>query len=220
MPQQYNCFDLKIELKPTITHEYDEILGMTLYSIVYDDQALWTWKGSEHEYKNILGLLKIINLSRNHLFGQIVSNIGALQSLDFLDISKNQLSGRIPFSLSHIDRLSVLDLSNNNLSGKLLTGPQLSTFDASSYEGNPNLYGQPLPKLCLGERIAQNPAMNGSREHVGIQEEEEGFIYLGFYVSVALGFIAGFWGVVGTLLLNMSLRVTYFRFLNDFKDRL
>ena len=44
----------KLSSSTTITHEYIEILGMTLYSIIYDDQALWTWKGSEHEYKNIL----------------------------------------------------------------------------------------------------------------------------------------------------------------------
>ena len=138
-----------------------------------------------------------------------------LQSLDALDLSKNQLSGGIPSSLAHIDRLSVLDLSNNNLSGKIPTSPQLDTFNASSYEGN-----APLPKKCLGEEIAQNPAMNRSREHAGMQDEREGFISIGFYVSAALGFIAGFWGVVGTLVLNMALRVAYFRFLNDFKDRL
>nr|POF18752.1 brassinosteroid lrr receptor kinase brl2 [Quercus suber] len=202
------------------------------------------WKGKEHEYKNILGLLKSIdlssnnltgripgeivelvglvslNLSRNRLTGQITSEIDMLQSLDALDLSKNQLSGGIPSSLSHIDRLSVLDLSSNNLSGKIPTSPQLDTFNASSYEGNPNLCGAPLPKKCLWEEIAQNPAMNRSREHAGMQDEREGFISIGFYVSAALGFIAGFWGVVGTLVLNMALRVAYFRFLNDFKDRL
>ena len=110
-------------------------------------------------------------------------------------------------------------MSNNNLSGKIPTSPQLDTFNASSYEGNPNLCRAPHPKKCLGEEIAQNPAMNGSREHVGMQDEKEGFITLGFYVSVVLGFITGFWGVVGTLILNKSLRVAYFRFLDDFKDR-
>ena len=106
------------------------------------------------------------------------------------------------------------------MSGKIPTSPQLDTFNASSYEGNPNLCRAPHPKKCLGEEIAQNPAMNGSREHAGMQDEKEGFISIGFYVSVALGFIASFWGVVGTLVLNMSLRVAFFRFLNGFKDRL
>ena len=61
----------KLSSSTTITHEYIEILGMTLCSIIYDDQALWTWKGSEHEYKNILGLLKSIDLSSNKLIGTI-----------------------------------------------------------------------------------------------------------------------------------------------------
>ena len=46
-----------------------------------------------------------------------------------------------------------------------------------SYEGNPNLCEAPLPKKCLGEEIAQNPAMNRSREHVGMQDEKKKGLY-------------------------------------------
>ncbi|XP_050289382.1 receptor-like protein EIX2 isoform X1 [Quercus robur] len=229
----------------TITHYHTTwVSNSSLFFMSYDDRMFFMWKGKEHEYKNTLGFLKgvdlssnnltwwipgeivelvelvSLNLSRNCLTGQITSDIVMLQSLEALDLSKNHLSGGIPSSLSHIDRLSVLDLSNNNVSGKIPTSPHLDTFIPSSYEGNPNLCGAPLPKKCSGEEIAQNPAMNGSREHAGMQDEREGFISIGFYVSVALGFIAGFWGVVGTLVLNVSLRVAYFRLLNNFKDRL
>ncbi|XP_030970940.1 receptor-like protein EIX2 [Quercus lobata] len=235
----------KVSPNATISHSHEtQVSDNTLFDMSYDDRMFFMWKGKEHEYKNILGLLKSIdlssnnltgripreivelvglvslNLSRNRLTGQITSEIDMLQSLDALDLSQNQLSGGIPSSLSHIDRLSVLDLSNNNFSGKIPTSPHLDTFKATSYEGNPNLCGVPLPKKCSGEEIAQNPAMNRSREHAGRQDEKEGLISIGFYVSVALGFIAGFWGVVGTLVLNMSLRVAFFRFLNNFKDRL
>ena len=235
----------KVSPNATISHSYNTWVSNNSYFMMsYVDRMFFMWKRREHEFKNILGLLKSIdlsgnnltglipreiveliglvslNLSRNCLTGQITSDIDMLQSLEALDLSKNHLSGGIPSSLSHIDRLSVLDLSNNSLSGKIPTSPHLDTFNASSYEGNPNLCGAPLPKKCSGEEIAQNPAMNGSREHAGMQDEREGFISVGFYVSVALGFIAGFWGVVGTLVLNMSLRVAFFRFLNDFKDRL
>ena len=165
----------------TITHYYTTwVSSKSLLSMLYADRMFFMWKGKEYEYKNILGLLKSVdlssnnltgripgeivelvglislnlsrNLSRNYLTGQITSEIDMLQSLDALDLSKNQLSGGIPSSLSHIDCLSVLDLSNNNLSKKIPTSPHLDTFNASSYEGNPNLCGAPLPKKCPGRK--------------------------------------------------------------------
>ena len=111
-------------------------------------------------------------------------------------------------------------MSNNNLSRKIPIGSQLYTFNAFAYEGNPNLYGFPLPKKCLREDTTQNPTMNTGSDHAGIQEEEDGFVTLGFYVSVTLGFVVGFWGVFGTMVLNRSWRFSYFKFLNNFKDKL
>ena len=111
-------------------------------------------------------------------------------------------------------------MSNNNLSGKIPTGSQLNTFNATTYEGNPNLWGFPLPNKCSGEDTTQNPVVNTSSGHAIIQEEEDGFVTLGFYVSVTLGFVVGFWGVVGTMVLNRSWRFSYFKFLNNFKDKL
>ncbi|KAK9178098.1 hypothetical protein WN943_027288 [Citrus x changshan-huyou] len=96
-------------------------------------------RGSEHEYKSTLGLVKCLdlssnkldgaipeeimdlvglialNLSRNHLTGPITPKIGELTSLDFLDLSRNLFSGSIPSSLSQLSGLGVLDLSYNNL---------------------------------------------------------------------------------------------------------
>ncbi|XP_050290622.1 receptor-like protein EIX2 [Quercus robur] len=172
--------------------------------------------------------LEVLNLKRNQILGSLLDPT-TFPSLRVLSLSQNHLNGAIPVSLGKLSNLEGLYLRHNSLEGviskahfskltklkKIPTSPQLDTFNASSYEGN-----APLPKKCLGEEIAQNPTMNRSREHAGMQDEREGFISIGFYVSVALGFIAGFWGVVGTLVLNMSLRVAYFRFLNDFKDRL
>ena len=86
-----------------------------------------------------------------------------------------------------------MDLSNNNLSGKILVGPQLNTFNATAYEGNPNLCGFPLPKKCFGEEITLNSTVNGG--HASMQDEEDGFITLGFYVCAALGFVISFWHI-------------------------
>ena len=204
----------------------------------YVDSALIPWKGGEFEYKNILGLVRSIdlssnklsgeipkeitklmelislNLSRNHLNGQIPSMIGQLKSLDVLDLSKNQLDGKIPSSLSQIDRLSVLDLSSNNLSGQIPSGTQLQGFEASSYMGNPELCGSPLKTKCQEDETAQtSPTSDGNEDDLQDDEFDPWF-----YVSIALGFLVGFWGVWGTLVLKSSWSEAYFRFLNKIKD--
>uniref|UniRef100_A0A7N2LV12 Leucine-rich repeat-containing N-terminal plant-type domain-containing protein n=1 Tax=Quercus lobata TaxID=97700 RepID=A0A7N2LV12_QUELO len=220
-----------------INHSYE------ILSLSYVDHTIWMWKGREYEYRNNLVLVKSIdlssnklngvipeeigmldglislNLSNNLLTGKITSDIGLLHSLEVLDLSDNKLCGEIPSTLSLIDRLNFLNLRNNNLSGRIPTGTQLSTFNASAYEGNPNLCGFPLPKNCLGEETPQNPAVNRSSGDTRMQGEEDGFITLGFYVSATIGFVVGFWGVFGTLLLNKSWR-SHFKFMNNFKDKL
>ena len=68
--------------------------------------------------------------------------------------------------------------------------------------------------------MTQNSVENRGSEHAGIQEEEDGFIALGFYVSMALGVVVGFQGVFGTILLNRSWQFSYFKFLNIIKDKM
>ncbi|KAJ9678535.1 hypothetical protein PVL29_020658 [Vitis rotundifolia] len=227
--------------KGNLTIAYNYFLnykfGATYGLISYVDRELVKWKGRELEYKNTLGLVKSIDLSSNKLIGEIpkevtdllelvslnfsINNltgsipttIGQLTSLDILDLSQNQLIGEIPASLSEIDRLSTLNLSNNNLSGKIPRGTQLQSFDTSSYEGNPTLCGPPLLKKCPGDKAKGAP--NAYSYEDDIQQNGND---MWFYVSIALGFIVGFWGVCGTLLLNNSWRYAYFRFLNKIKD--
>ncbi|KAJ9678538.1 hypothetical protein PVL29_020661 [Vitis rotundifolia] len=219
--------------KGSLTITYNFSLGnerITFYSWSYVDRELVKWKGREFEYKNTLGLVKSIdlssnkltgeipkevtdllelvslNFSRNNLTGLIPTTIGQLKSLDVLDLSQNQLIGEIPSSLSEIDRLSTLDLSNNNLSGKIPRGTQLQSFNASTYEGNPTLCGLPLLKKCPEDRAEGAP--NASSYEDNIQQDGND---MWFYVSIALGFIVGFWGVCGTLLLNNSWSVSALR---------
>ncbi|XP_008233039.2 PREDICTED: LRR receptor-like serine/threonine-protein kinase GSO2 [Prunus mume] len=199
------------------------------------DEENVTWKGARSKYKNTLGLVKSIdlscnklsgeipteitylvgvvslNLSRNQLTGQIPSRIGNLEELDSLDLSRNMINGRIPTSISRINRIGYLDLSQNNLSGKIPIGTQLQTFD-SAYGGNPLLCGKPLPRTCPEEE-------KGSGQSVLVNEDDkDGLITQGFYISMGLGFAVGFWGVCGTLLLNRSCRYTYFNFLTFLND--
>ncbi|XP_075663887.1 receptor-like protein EIX1 [Castanea sativa] len=233
-----NLISLMDKKNPSVatSHSYEVL------SLSYVDHTIWMWKGREYEYRNNLALVKSIdlssnklngvipeeigvldglislNLSNNLLTGKITSNIGLLYSLEVLDLSDNKLCGEIPSTLSLIDRLNFLNLRNNNLSGRIPIGPQFNTFIASAYEGNPNLCGFPLLKNCLGEETPQNPTVNRSSGDISMQGEEDGFITLGFYVSATIGFVASFWGVCGTLLLNRSWRLSHFKFLNNIRD--
>ncbi|KAK4268202.1 hypothetical protein QN277_024888 [Acacia crassicarpa] len=195
------------------------------------DTATLSWKGEDAEYSKILGLLKTIdlscnyltgeipsaiatlvalaslNLSRNHLKGPIPFNMGQMERLESLDLSRNSLSSEIPISFSNLSFLSVLNLSFNDLSGKIPTATQLQTFDASSYMGNSGLCGLPLTEGCLNP----NP-------HNTDASGDDNLISFGFYVSMALGFIVGFWGVCGTLILNNSWKRSFFHFFKYMND--
>ncbi|GMN50696.1 hypothetical protein TIFTF001_019837 [Ficus carica] len=120
--------------------------------------------------------------------------------MEFEKILENNLGGQIPSSLTVIDRLSTLDLSNNNLSRKIPTSTQLQSFANTSYVGNPELCGPPLPNKCPGDQEAV-PEQTAS---VTTTEDADGILSQGFYISMAIGFAIAFWGVSGTLIFNKS----------------
>jgi hypothetical protein len=191
------------------------------------------WKGANRRYKNADKLLKSIdlsgnqltgktpiemeylfglislNLSKNNLTGEIPSNIGYLKLLEVLDLSRNHLSGTIPSSLAHIDGLSVLNLSNNQLYGKIPIGTQLQTFNATSFEGNSNLCGQPLDRKCPGEELVEH-----QKPQVRAGDDDKSISLEALYMSMGIGFFTGFVGLIGSILLLQSWRDTYSRFLN------
>ncbi|CAL9750747.1 unnamed protein product [Musa acuminata subsp. burmannicoides] len=95
------------------------------------------------ELTKLLGL-RFLNLSNNHLTGRIPEKMGDMKILESLDLSVNSLTGEIPSSFSAMHFLERLNLSYNNLSGKIPTSGQLSTFDSWTYVGNKDLCGTPL----------------------------------------------------------------------------
>ncbi|GAA0176174.1 transmembrane signal receptor [Lithospermum erythrorhizon] len=203
------------------------------------------WKGVNHEYINqnhlellilidlsnnklsgpipqeLASLYKLIslNLSRNSLTGIIPNDIGQLEMLESLDMSKNMLSGEIPRSMANLASLSYLDLSSNNLSGKIPSSTQLQSFDASAFNNNSMLCGPPTTNPCQGNRSVHNiPTNDRDRDNgteAGIFHED-----IWFYISIGFGFLVGFWGFCGTLVLNASWRQSYFHVLNNWKDSL
>ena len=212
------------DVPPTTTTNSNFLLpigpGVSLIIKGYDLVSLLMWKGAQRLFKNngliilrsidlssnqltgdipeeIGNLIALVslNLSSNNLTGEITSKIGRLTSLDSLDLSRNHFFGPIPTSLAQIDRLSVLNLSHNNLSGRIPIGTQLQSFDASSYEGNADLCGKPLDKICPGDEEVAHQKPETPEED---SQEDKKPIYL----SVALGFITGFWGLWGSLIVS------------------
>ncbi|XP_028799958.1 receptor-like protein EIX2 [Neltuma alba] len=137
--------------------------------------------------------LHFLNLSNNHFIGQIPQKIGYMESLESMDLSRNLLSGKIPASISQLSFLSFLNLSYNNLMGKIPTGTQLQSFEASSFIGN-DLCGPPLNSNCPSN------SPNNDKD----KEVHHGNGIHWFFVSMALGFIVGFWVVVGPLLYSAT----------------
>ncbi|XP_062006082.1 receptor-like protein EIX2 [Rosa rugosa] len=142
--------------------------------------------------ENITSMLKLnsLNLSRNNLTGKVLEKFGNLNRLESLDLSRRQISGRIPSSFSSLNFLSVLDLSYNHLSGRIPLGTQLQSFNASAYMGNSGLCGPPLTQQCPGDGTTQNPGVT-----TGTEYDDDGIISMGFFVSTVLGFATGFWKV-------------------------
>ncbi|XP_062078993.1 receptor-like protein 43 [Humulus lupulus] len=164
-------------------------------------------KGRHRHYEEIQNIIAIINLSNNKFVGEIPEAIGNLKGLYSLDLSNNHLKGGIPSSLSNLRALESLDISQNALSGKIpveldqlsflqyfnvshnqLSGsiPQyhLSTFEASSYEGNVGLCGMPLQNFC-GHSSPPEHSFPSS-------EEESSYIFQFGWKVVAIGYGCGF----------------------------
>ncbi|XP_054816927.1 receptor-like protein EIX2 [Prosopis cineraria] len=159
------------------------------YSIT---DVLLTLKGRHDDY-TFPGLITSIDFSDNKLSGEIPCKMTSLMGLQFLNLSNNLLHGEIPQSIGNMGSLESMDFSKNKLSGT-----QLQTFEADSFVGN-DLCGPPLLNKCIDLDDIPNNGHNDKDTH------GNGINW--FYVSMSLGFVSGFWIVVGPLLYNRSWRL-------------
>ncbi|MED6209387.1 hypothetical protein PIB30_054189 [Stylosanthes scabra] len=117
--------------------------------------------------------------------------IGDMISLESLDFSHNKFFGAIPSSMSNLTFLSHLNLSNNNFSG-------------------------PIPRDC--------PDDDSHDPHGGDYEDEAGendkSDEIWFYFVISLGFVTGFWGVIGVLYLKKNWRHDSFGYMDEVAERI
>ncbi|MCE3217143.1 hypothetical protein HAX54_010557 [Datura stramonium] len=140
----------------------------------------------------------------NNFTGAIPRDIGNLPTLEFLDLSRNKLSCSIP-------------------PREIPSGPRFSTFDNSSYAGNPNLCGSPLIRGCsdhLHEDMTH--CNNDNKQEIQlVQHEENNWLEeFSFYISMGIGFNTGFWVFFATLMLKKSWRYAYMRFLDNMGNKI
>ncbi|CAN1344620.1 Receptor-like protein EIX2 [Linum perenne] len=142
--------------------------------------------------------LHYLNLSHNSLSGSIPRELDAMASLESLDMSENQLSGAIPPGMASLTFLNHLNLSYNNLSGRIPSSTQLQSLEPSSFIGNKRLCGSPLNVSC-SRTIPVPDSGEGKADHDLHCEGNGDYDLHWFSVSIMIGIVFGFWGIVGPL---------------------
>ncbi|XP_057819346.2 receptor-like protein 54 [Cryptomeria japonica] len=150
--------------------------------------------------------LKLLNLSMNSFSGAIPSSIVQMTWLETLDLSTNNFSGQIPPDLGSLSYLGAINFSNNQLSGSIPQGGHMATFGESSYSGNPNLWGCPLPKKCSWPEFVPGPPIS-----TPLNEEEQNEESVGYDLGLGLSYVAGFTVVLVFIVLRRKWGQIYFQ---------
>ncbi|XBH60080.1 hypothetical protein VPH35_114724 [Triticum aestivum] len=220
--QQFNPASNNIS--GSIPSSLSKLIGMTLKHLTLPvvDILSVVMKKQELKFSNVAVTDMVsIDLSLNHLTGEIPDEITSLNGLLSLNLSWNHLSQKIPVKigdmkslLSDLTYLSSLDLSYNNLAGRIPTGRQLVTLyaeDPSMYDGNSRLCGPPLQRNCSG---------NSRPEHGNQQRSEHSYDpVMFFYIGLTSGFVVGLWLVFCAFLFKRVWRHAYFRLFDKLCDK-
>ncbi|CAN6694226.1 unnamed protein product [Malus baccata var. baccata] len=137
-----------------------------------------------------------------------------------LDLSSNNITGNIPSKIGQLQLFQILLLSNNNFSGNIQD--QISNLKNLEVQSQQALSSKALKLLHL--RGIQNFVVHECRidahDKNNRDDEDNGHQLPWFYISAVLGFIFGFWGVCGSLIVKKTWRFAYFQFIDNVQDRL
>ncbi|KAG6653324.1 hypothetical protein CIPAW_05G068300 [Carya illinoinensis] len=159
-----------------------------------------------------LSQLRFLNLLNNSLRGSIPISFQNLRSMESLDLSHNKLSGTIPSELVGLTSVSAFSVAYNNLSGRIPFERQFSTFTNQCYEGNPELYGDPLPRKCSTTNQSEPEEKQGIR----IIDHPNFF----FYAFVTVSYALVFWAFFGILIIKKNWRHKYFKAVDGYIESL
>ncbi|KAK7845283.1 receptor-like protein 6, partial [Quercus suber] len=190
-----------------------------------------------------LSNLTTLDLSNNQIHGEIPNWIWKFNKLTHLDLSFNQLvmkrEGPL-LSLSSLTTLNFLDLHSNQLEGKLPVLPPYATyldFSINNFNSvipasigdslgvayffsiSSNKFHGDIPQsLCYATYLQvlnlSNNTLNGTIPQCLI-EMSKNLGVLDNYISAELGFIFGFWVVVGPLVYWKRWRIQYYKHVDD-----
>ncbi|KAL2334880.1 hypothetical protein Fmac_016093 [Flemingia macrophylla] len=133
-------------------------LSLASNSLVGDVTECYFSKFSKLEaldlsYNSKTASIATLDLSNNHLKGQLPDCWKSVNQLLFLDLSNNKLSGKIPTSMGTLFKLEALVLGNNNLMGEL--PPTLKNCsNLVELDVGENMLSGPIP-YWIGENMLQ-----------------------------------------------------------------
>nr|XP_023904092.1 receptor-like protein EIX2 [Quercus suber] len=96
-----------------------------------------------------------------------------------------------------------------------LRGTQIQIANPSGFIGNLALCGPPLTPKCLGDVEPNAKSPKGDSKNNQANEDE---FPKCLYIGMGLGFMVGFWGVCGSLMLSRSWRHLYFQMISNLND--